>query len=464
MNIAQTLGIIGVLALFVTIGVLSGRSIKSASDFVSGGGKGSASSVAGVMLGTVIGGASTIGTAQLAYDQGLSAWWYTLSCGLSCLVFALLFTKPFRHMKENTLIGAISQEYGAKAGMVSSLLYSLSILLTLVAQILSATALLPFVFPSISSGGSILLTAALMMAYIVFGGTLSAARVGKLKTLLLYLAALSGAFIVLQHTDLNVLQNTLDRSVYFDLFALGVGKESSKALSVIMGIITAQAFLQAIRMGRSDRAAAGGAVISAILTPPIGLCSVLIGMFMRVSCPDLELAKYAFPRFVLMYMPDWLGGIVMGTLFLALIGSGAGAVLGGSVILAKDVIQPLSRRTYTPKTMLWITRLCIAVILTLGSLMGSGILGDVILTFGSMGATLRASVIFMPLVCALALPGRIEKRWIMASTLFGAITVPLASTWDALPFDSFFAGVLVSSACCLLGLFASRRTLQRKQN
>ena len=462
MSIGQIIGVIGVLALFVAIGILSGRSLKNASDFVSGGGKGSASAVAGVMMGTVIGGASTIGTAQLAYDSGLSAWWYTLSCGLACLVFALFFTKPFRRMKESTLISAISREYGARVGMTSSLLYSLSIVLSLVAQILSATALLPFIVPAITTGGSILLTALLMMAYIIFGGTLSAAQVGKLKTFLLYVAALSGAAIVLRQLDLRTLQNTLDREVYFDLFALGIGKESSKALSVIMGIITAQAFVQAIRMGKSDQAAARGAVISAILIPPIGLCSVLIGMFMRVSCPDLELAKYAFPQFVLSYMPDWLGGIVMGTLFLALIGSGAGAVLGGSIILAKDVVQPLSRKTYDPKTMLRITRICIAVILALGSLMGSGILGDVILTFGTMGATLRASVIFMPLVCALFLPGRIGHRWTMAAALLGAVTVPLAAAWDGLPFDSFFAGVLVSAFCCLLGLAAARRNPSMK--
>ncbi|MBQ2218175.1 MAG: sodium:solute symporter family protein, partial [Firmicutes bacterium] len=42
--------------------------------------------VAGVIIGTLVGGSSTVGTAQLAYTYGLSAWWFTLGAGISCLV------------------------------------------------------------------------------------------------------------------------------------------------------------------------------------------------------------------------------------------------------------------------------------------------------------------------------------------------------------------------------------------
>ena len=46
--------------------------------------------VAGVIMGTLVGGSSTVGTAQLAFQFGMSAWWYTLGAGISCLILALM--------------------------------------------------------------------------------------------------------------------------------------------------------------------------------------------------------------------------------------------------------------------------------------------------------------------------------------------------------------------------------------
>ena len=42
-------------------------------------------------MGTLVGGASTIGTAQLAYSFGFSAWWFTLGAGLGCVMLAAFY-------------------------------------------------------------------------------------------------------------------------------------------------------------------------------------------------------------------------------------------------------------------------------------------------------------------------------------------------------------------------------------
>ena len=71
----------------------------------------------GAILGTLVGGSSTVGTAQLAYNFGMSAWWFTLGGGIACLLLAIFFVKPIRHSKSTTLVGIIADEYGEKAGM-----------------------------------------------------------------------------------------------------------------------------------------------------------------------------------------------------------------------------------------------------------------------------------------------------------------------------------------------------------
>ena len=80
--------------------------------------------VAGVITGTLVGGSSTIGTAQLAYQFGMSAWWYTLGAGISCLILALVYAKPLRRTGCATLVSIIRKEYGPKVGMAVSVLSS----------------------------------------------------------------------------------------------------------------------------------------------------------------------------------------------------------------------------------------------------------------------------------------------------------------------------------------------------
>ena len=113
MNLVQICGVVGVMLLIIVVGVFSGRHVKGAEDFASGGGKAGYGVVAGMVMGALVGGSCTIGTAQLAYSRGLFAWWYSLSAGLGCLVLGLFYTRPYRKTESPTLIGILRREYGA---------------------------------------------------------------------------------------------------------------------------------------------------------------------------------------------------------------------------------------------------------------------------------------------------------------------------------------------------------------
>ena len=66
------------VALVIGGGIYSARSVKSAEGYSLGGRSAGVPLVAGSIAGTVVGGGATVGTAQLAYSMGLSAWWFTL--------------------------------------------------------------------------------------------------------------------------------------------------------------------------------------------------------------------------------------------------------------------------------------------------------------------------------------------------------------------------------------------------
>ena len=93
--------------------------------------------------------------------------------------------------------------------------------------------------------------------------------------------------------------------------------------ALVLGVLSTQTYAQSVLAGRSDRVAVSGALWSALLIPPIGLGSALVGMVMRMRHPDMTPAQ-AFPRFVLEFMPDWLGGVVLATLLITVLVAGAG--------------------------------------------------------------------------------------------------------------------------------------------
>ncbi|MGL5313021.1 MAG: sodium:solute symporter family transporter, partial [Peptostreptococcaceae bacterium] len=125
MTLQHYLGAIIVLVLITGVGIYSGRRVSSAGDFASGGRKAGISIIAGSIIGTLVGGASTIGTAQLAFNYGFSAWWFTLGGGIGCLFLGLVFAKPLYNSEITTLPQVFSREYGRNASTTATILMSL---------------------------------------------------------------------------------------------------------------------------------------------------------------------------------------------------------------------------------------------------------------------------------------------------------------------------------------------------
>ena len=119
-------GVVATVVLLLAISWWSGRRVKDARTFITGGNSGSWM-VCGAMLGTLAGGQSTIGTAQLAFCYGLSAWWFTIGAGLGALVLGLFYAGPLRRSGCTTLLEVVSREYGRKAETVGSILFLIGI-------------------------------------------------------------------------------------------------------------------------------------------------------------------------------------------------------------------------------------------------------------------------------------------------------------------------------------------------
>ena len=467
MSIGLLLGVITALGAITAAGIYSGRRVKNASDFSGGSAKAGTAIVAGTIIGTLVGGSSTIATAQLAYTFGMSAWWFTLGAGIACLLLALVFVKPLRNMKAGTLTAMIGAEYGKKAQMTASVLNSVGTFINVIAQLLSGTAIVEIVFPELNTVVSAGLVALLMLLYVVFGGVWGTGLVGIVKTLLLYLSIIvSGALALYLAGGLDVLWTKLPHGTYFNLFARGVGKDGGAGLSLILGVLSTQTYAQAVLAGRTDREAKRGALVSACMIPPIGIGGILVGMYMRLNAaPEVladgallaRAAKTAFPRFVLDHLPPFFSGVVLATLLIAVLGTGAGLSLGISTIVYRDIVSPLTKRFADPRKGLHFSRGCIAAVLTL-AVVFTLLPSQLILDFSFLSMGLRAAVVFAPLLGALFCKGGIAPGYAMAAMVAGPLCV-MAGKLIGTSFDPLFLGMAAALLIVGIGFMHGRKTL-----
>ena len=461
MSALHVIGMLAAIALIVGMAVYSGTRGKKRA-----GGNGTGV-VAGVIMGTLVGGSSTIGTAQLAYYYGMSAWWFTLGGGIGCLILALIYLKPLRASGSPTLVGMIREEYGPTAGFTASVLSSLGTFINIISQLLAASAVVILIWPDMHPFLAVLLSAVFMVLYVIFGGVKSAGVAGLIKLVLLYVSmvvcgtlalSLSGGLDALNQTVRGFCEQTgVD---YFSVFARGPIKDIGAALSLVFGVLTTQTYAQGVLSGKSDRAARRGALISAILIPPIGIFGILVGLYMRsVTDPNVFVAKTALTQFVMDHLPPLPGGVVLGALFIASVGTGAGLALGIATVLGHDIIGRYTRRFDSGKASTLLQRGLIMGILLLACFLSSGTLGDIILNFAFLSMGLRGAVIFAPLIGALWFKGRIPPVYALISIIAGPAVV-IAGTLMGLAIDPLIIGIAVALAVMAAGLLAGKKRAQ----
>lgn len=455
MNPFQLAGLILTVALILGLSVYSGMKNKKT------GQKNGAVVVAGIIMGTLVGGSSTVGTAQLAYDFGLSAWWFTLGGGISCLVLALGFVGPFRHNGGHTLVGMVNNEFGSTAGVSASILSAVGTFINIISQMISASAVLAVLFPQMGLVPELIITTVFMILYVVIGGAKGAGMVGILKLGLLYLAMIGSGVLVLVlsggvggFVDMVHGIDNPEQVHLFSLFARGIGTDLGAGVSLLLGVLTTQTYAQAVLWSKSDRTARIGALISTFLIPPIGAGGILVGLFMRATHPGI-VAKTALTSFVVEYMPPVFSGIVLGTLFVAVVGTGAGLALGISFIINEDIVNRLTHKFDGAVKQRLLGKTWIVLILILACVLSCGSLGDLILGFAFMSMGLRAAAVFAPLCAALFFPGKVDRRWAVAAIIVGPVAV-LAGKLAGLSFDPLFIGIAASLLLILGGGIAKK--------
>lgn len=461
-TLQHILGMALILFFITMVGIYSGKKVKTSSDFSVGGKKAGAAIIAGTIMGTLVGGASTIGTAQLAFLYGFSAWWFTLGAGIGCLILSLVFSGPLYKSNKETVPQILAEEFGSKAGPISSIFVSIGTYLNIIAQVLSAVALLTSMF-SISALTAAFIAIFLMAAYVIFGGVWGTGFVGLAKLILLYASVIIGGFLAFKYGGgVSGYVKVFPAQPYFSLFGRGLLIDGAAGFSLILGVLSTQTYAQAILSGRTLRESKLGSLISAVLIPPIGLCGIIIGLYMKMNYSGISPAS-AFPQFVIRHMSPLLSGIVLATLLVTVVGTGAGLSLGISTIFTKDIYKNYINKTANDEKLLKVTRKTIIITLLSAVVFITGNIKSLILKWSFMSMGLRGAAVFAPLCAALFMKGKVNSSYAVASMVLGPIFVLAGKLLLPEKFDPLFVGFFISLLVIAMGRFAPRNNKETNQ-
>jgi SSS family solute:Na+ symporter len=448
-TVVHLIGLVVTLVLVSIIGAYATSKVRSAEDFTVGAHGGGTALVSGTIIGTIIGGAATIGTAQLAFTVGLSAWWFTLGAGLALILLGLFYAGPLRKTGLTTVPEYMALHYGARAGKLTSLASSVGIFFSIVANILSALPLISAIF-GLEQVLTALLVFIIILFYVFFGGVWGTGLVGVLKSVLIIITLLYITFVSMEQMNgWSGFAARFPAEPWFDLFGRGFWVDIGSALSLIVGTLTTQTYVQAVYGAKNSQTAKQGVLTAAIIVLPVGLPAVLAGMVMRTNFPDIAPID-ALPLFILKYLPPWFAGIAIGTLLLACIGSAAGLALGVGTMLSKETLFLLKKRSF--RAVLWLTRGCVLFVTLFATVFTFGNLKSLVLDWNFLSMGLRGAGVFLPFTLAIFYPGRLSKDWAVYSIVAGTI---VALGWKLIwptGLDPLYGGMIASGLCIGCGL------------
>jgi SSS family solute:Na+ symporter len=340
--------------LTILIGLYANKKSKTANSF-HGAGLGILMCVA-AGTGEWLGGTSTTGISEYGFTHGISGAWYSLANGIGIIVLAIFFAKLYRSLDTVTVPGIVEKYVGVNARVVASVLLTFVMIAVGTAQIIAAGTL------GVSILGLDFNTAVTIMGigfilYTLAGGMNSIGYTNMMHLVCMYGGTILALIFVSKYIGgFSTLVAELPADPYFKVTGIGLPKVSSWVIASVLGACTAQAGIQPILAAKDANTAKKAAFLTALVVAPFGILTALLGMAAKVQFPELANAKLALPM-LMMNLNPVIGGIVLASIFAAVLSTVSPIILAFGTMFTKDIYQRIFKPEASDKEILLVSRI-----------------------------------------------------------------------------------------------------------
>jgi SSS family solute:Na+ symporter len=361
--------------------------------------------IAPLLTGLAVGGASTIGVAERAYNSGIAAGWYNAAWAAGAILVGFFAAHRYRQMEVATLPELFERHYstvGRVIGVIGQLLLQIVITsLQYVAGGAILSSLLPDVF-TFQSG--MLVTAAVFVGITLIGGFWAAGLTNIINVIFIYFGVLLGAVLAIGKVGGlgELIQKIPADHPGFDLGAIGWSLVFAWFLVMCTMAFSVQSVVQISFAAKNSASAQKGFVLAGLIILPVGFVSALIGLAATVLQPGIVPTE-ALPRTVLSLSPV-VAGIVLAGLWAADVSTASALLIGSATLVVGDLIKRFWIPDLKEKGERLVSRISVLILSVLTFLLAISVRG--ILQTLLIGLTLTTAytlvtlmTLFWPKVC-----------------------------------------------------------------
>ena len=402
MNVYVAL-LIGYSAALTALGLWIARRVKGPADFFVAGRNLTWPYVAATLLSSNIGAGATVGATGLAYQQGVSAWFWNGSAGIGSLILALVVgPRIWRLAKDRgylTVGDYLNDRYGVSVRVIAAALIWFGALFILASQLLLGAAVFSVV-AGLPKWAGVLVGGAAMTAYFSAGGLLSSVGVSAVQLIVKFTGlALAIPILMSAAGGFDGIAGTAALPpTYFDpLFSAGAGSGFTLVLLSAPNFIVSPGLIQKTYGAADARAVRFGVGANAVTLMLFAFVPVLLGLSARALFPGIDARDEVLPTLLLHGLPVWLGAMALAAVFSAEVGACEAILFMLSTSLSQDLYKRIINPNAAPSQVLRVARLAALAGGTAGMLLAIFVVGEIIvglsIFYSIIGATLLVPVV-----------------------------------------------------------------------
>jgi SSS family solute:Na+ symporter len=297
--------------------------------------------VAPLLAGLAVGGASTVGVAQNAYTNGLSAGWYNAAWAVGAILVGLIAASRYRQMEVSTLPELFERHYsvsGRVIGVIGQLV--LQIVITSL-QYIAGGAILSSLLPDVFTFETgMFVTAVVFVGITLIGGFWAAGLTNIINVILIYIGVLLGAVIAVGKIG-GFGEIAAKLPTGHSGFGLGgIGGLVILGWFLVMGTMafSVQSVVQISFAAKDTSSARKGFILGGLIILPVGFISAVIGIAATVLPLEITSTAEALPQTVLSLSPI-VAGLVLAGLWAADVSTASALLVGSATLVVSDLIK-----------------------------------------------------------------------------------------------------------------------------
>jgi solute:Na+ symporter, SSS family len=452
------------VAANLAIGFYSARRIKSSKTFMAGDRRTGATVLVFATFATSIGAGDVLAYSSLGYLQGWSSLHFVLAMPVVVIIMAFTVGRRYYEMNVNTISDVLCQVYGERPLMrvLPSIFLSLGMLSWLAGQY-SAFGKTLHLLTGANELLGVVIGAAIFISYTAAGGLVSVMLTDVFQGIFLAVGIVIVFFVATEHAGGFIeVQRSLPPDFHSFIGASGAITIAMFWMNKGLSRFTNFAYWQRLGSAKTAKAGIWGVSVGMVLTGALGILLALIGMAMFKNRPQgVSDTELLFPQVATDYLPTWVGGIVLGALWAAILSSAAGFLNSSTTLLGHDIwFKSIRKQRATSEVALKDLRV-ITVVIGAATLVIAWLVPSVLDLLVWAGVWLTPPLI--PVLCATIFDRRgtrVPATWLIASMICSAVVGFLFEILPALQ-PLFDGGTLPAFAVSLLIILAGTATAKR---